>query len=106
MSLPRWKPDLIVTKDPDAELDYGFGWTEWLADVPAGEDPDTISSSSWIVSGADSELSDADATHDETTTTVWLSGGTVGITYTVTNRIVTAGGRTEDRSMQIRIVEK
>jgi len=41
---------------------------------------------------------------DSSTTTVariWLSGGVVGMRYTVTNRITTEGGRTEERSLVI-----
>jgi hypothetical protein len=32
---------------------------------------------------------------------VWLSGGTVGERYTVTTRITTSAGRTDDRSIEI-----
>ena len=41
---------------------------------------------------------------DTSTTTaaiIWLSGGTLGSTYTVTNRIFTVGNRQEDRSLII-----
>jgi hypothetical protein len=41
-----------------------------------------------------------DSTEATTTAvTVWLSGGTEGVTYTVTCHIVTAAGREEDRTM-------
>jgi len=41
-----------------------------------------------------------------TSATVWLSGGTAGQSYIVTNRITTAAGRTEDRSFTIRVEER
>lgn len=41
-----------------------------------------------------------------TTATVWVSGGTVGQEYGGTNRIVTAGGRTEEETFYFVIVEK
>jgi hypothetical protein len=82
----------MFIKDPDAVLDYGFDWSDWL-------DGDTISTSSWTIAPATlTKKSDSLTT---TTTTIWLSGGTVDVVYTVTNRIVTAGGRTEDRSFEI-----
>jgi hypothetical protein len=81
-----------VLKDPDAVLDYSINWAPWLG-------TDTISTSTWIVSGPDSAMvvdSDSEST---TVTTVWLSGGTLGLSYTVTNRVVTTAGRTDDRSI-------
>jgi len=85
------------TKDADAVLDYTIDWGstgDWLGS-------DTISSSTWT---ADSGITIDSSTNTTTTTTVWLSGGTAGATYTVTNRIVTVAGRTEDRDLQILIL--
>ena len=45
-------------------------------------------------------------THTATKATVWLSGGQAGATYTVTNRIVTTGGRTDDRSIAIKVEDR
>jgi hypothetical protein len=81
------------TKDPDAILDYTFDWSEWLG-------TDTISTSAFTLTSGLTKDSDSKTT---TTTTIWLSGGTSGSTYLVTNRIVTAGGRTEDRSIMIEV---
>jgi hypothetical protein len=40
-------------------------------------------------------------------TTVWLAGGTIAaVPWMVTNRITTAGGRTEDRSFLLTIRER
>jgi hypothetical protein len=81
------------TKDPDAILDYTFDWSEWLG-------TDTISTSTFTLTSGITKDSDSKTT---TTTTIWLSGGTSGSTYLVTNRIVTVGGRTEDRSIMIEV---
>lgn len=86
------------TKDPNSVLDYQRDWSDWLATVD-----DTIATSTWIVppgltKGAESKT--------DTTATVWLSGGTVGTSYDVTNRITTAGGRTDDRTFRISIRER
>jgi hypothetical protein len=81
------------TKDPNALLDYTIDWTDWL-------DGDTIASSSWT---PDAGLTATAPSHTTTAATTWLSGGTVGATYRVTNRITTAAGRTDDRSLYITI---
>jgi hypothetical protein len=86
----------LFYKDPDAKLDYGFDWATWLGS-------DTISSSSWTVDAGLTQVSD---TNDTTTTTVWLEGGTVGVSYKAVNRIVTVGGREEDRTLWIVVQER
>ena len=83
-------------KDPDAVLDYQINWATYLASG------DTISTSTWVVPTGITKDSDTNAT---TTTTIWISGGTAGTTYTFTNRIVTASGRTDDRSIVIQVQE-
>ena len=83
-------------KDPDATLDYIIDWSEWL-------DTDTISTSTWTVPTGLTNVSDSNTT---TTATIWLSGGTAGQRYTVSNRIVTAAGRTEDRSITIKVRQR
>lgn len=85
------------TKDPDDVLDYSFDWTAWMATS------ETISTSTWIPSPGIVVNSTANTT---LVATVWLSGGTAGIPYTVTNRIVTNQGRTVDRTMTIRVTNK
>lgn len=84
------------TKDPDAVLDYRWDWSDWL-------DEDTISSSDWVL--PDGIVEDS-STHTGTTTTIFLSGGTVGTTYSVINRITTAAGRIDDRTAKFKVREK
>ena len=83
-------------KDPDAILDYINDWSDWL-------DGDTISTSTWT---AEEGITVVSSTESNTTSTVWLSGGSVGTMYLVTNRIVTTAGRTDDRSIHIRIIQR
>ena len=64
-------------------------------------DGDTISTSTWE---ADSGITIGSDSNDTTTATVWLSGGTSGDTYIVTNRIVTAGGRTKEAYMKVQVI--
>lgn len=83
-------------KDPDEVLDYQIDWSPRLGE-------DTIASSTWIVPTGISQDSDS---HDTMKTTIWLSGGTTDESYTLTNRIVTNGGRTMDQSVKIKIKVK
>ena len=78
-----------ISKDPDAVLDYSVNWSHWL-------DGDEIATSTWIVPDG---LTQATDTFTKTLATVWISGGTADVEYTVTNRITTVAGRTDDRSM-------
>ena len=87
----------IFTKDPDADLDYEVNWTAWLGE-------DELVASSW-------ELVDGDVVIDSSSFTdkvarVWLSGGTASTSAMVTNRITTAGGRTDDRTITINVRER
>lgn len=86
----------VFSRDPDSVLDYLIDWTAWL-------DTDTIATSTWIVPDGITKASDS---HTATTTTIWLSGGTAGTGYPITNRITTAGGRTDDRTIRVRVVEQ
>lgn len=88
------------SKDPDSDLDYQVNWTAWL-----GED-ETITTSTWVVpDGLTVGTSSKAPSHDGTTATVWLSGGTIGARYDVVNRITTNQGRTEDRTLKLYITE-
>lgn len=81
-------------KDPDAVLDYSVDWSKWLAG-------DQIETSTWFVSDPTIEV--ANDSNTATRTTVWISGGRAGESYTVTNRVATSGGRTDDRSFGIQV---
>jgi hypothetical protein len=83
-------------KDPDETLDYSVDWTSWL-------DGDSIATSTWIIPVGITKNSD---TSTGTGTTIWLSGGTTGQTYRITNRVLTVGGRTSDQSLVVRMVDK
>lgn len=81
-------------KDPTAILDYTVDWQDWLQ---TGE---TIQTSTWI---APSGITINDDSNSSSSATVWLSGGTKGKTYRVTNRIVTNQGRDNPRSIFIHV---
>lgn len=83
-------------KDPEAVLDYVVDWEDWL-------DGDTISTSTWTVPTGITKDSDSNST---TTTTIWLSGGTVATRYALVNHIVTAAGREDDRTICVVVKQK
>ncbi len=84
-------------KDPDAVLDYQWNWATWL---PTG---DTIASATVT---AETGLTVDSDSNTATVVTAWLSGGTVGESYGVTCRVVTADGRTDDRTITIIVQEQ
>jgi len=85
-------------KDPDEILDYEL---DWASRLPEG---DTISTSTWIITGT-GLVKDSDS-HGDDSTTVWLSAGTLGTKYVLTNRVVTTGGRTMDQSVNLSVKAK
>lgn len=83
-----------IQKDPDSTAQYDVEWADYLG-------ADTLSTSSWVVPTG---LTQADGgSISGTITRVKLSGGTVGCDYLVTNRVVTVGGITEDRSFLVQV---
>lgn len=98
--IPSMKP-----KDPDAVLPYQIDWSEWLGATA------TIVTSSWSIAGADDALELGTGSYDDLiavdgkSTTVWLSAGTLGKWYTVTNHVETdeTPPREDDRSFRLLI---
>ena len=84
-------------KDPAAVLDYRLDWSPWLAE---GE---TITASTMT---AATGISMDSQTHDATTATVWLSGGTLGQQYAVTNHITTSAGRQDERTFTVTLRDR
>lgn len=106
------------SKDPDEILDYDLDWT-WrlyskaeLALAQAQQDAgqpvtivpaDTILTSTYTLPVGIVANSTSNTT---TSTKVWISGGVEGASYLVQNEIVTAGGRTMDQSLKLKIKSK
>jgi len=74
-----------IQQTPTELLDWTINW------ATRGLGNDTIASSAWALSSTDSTLGSHSQT--TTTTTTWLTGGIPGNVYTITNTIVTSGGR-------------
>lgn len=86
-------------KDPDEVLDYRIDWTARL-------DTDSIVASTWVISGTDAALDEDSNLFSADLTTIWLSGGTVGVKYLLTNHITTAGGRQMDQTVALKVKVK
>lgn len=83
----------VPDKDPDEVLDYRIDWSGRL-------DGDTISASTWAVPVG---ITQDSASNTTTSATIWLSGGTSGEQYTLTNRVTTTGGRTLEQKITLRV---
>lgn len=87
----------VFVKDPNATLDFACDWSAWL------QEDETIVTSEWLppdgITAATESVTGGKAI-------VWLSGGTVGESYQVTNRITTSAGRIDDRTMTIRVRQR
>jgi hypothetical protein len=89
-------PIAVFIKDPDAILDYALNWTKWL-------EGDTIQTGTWTIDAGPTIQSQ---NVSGGIVTMWLSGGVDGTSYIARCRIVTVGGRTEDRTIQIQVRER
>lgn len=89
-------PIYTFSKDPNAVLDYTLDWKVWLGD-------DTIVTSTWTVPGG---LTNTGVTFSSTTSTIWLSGGVSGTSYSVYCQITTAAGRTEKRTFKLNVLDR
>lgn len=85
-------------KDPNATLDYTFDWSLWLTPIA-----DTITSVTWVLT---SGLTQVSASNTTTTATAFISGGALDAVEELTCRITTAGGRIDDRTIQLNIINR
>jgi hypothetical protein len=89
---------LVLTQTTTEILDWTINW------ATRGLGTDTIATSTWAISPSGLTDASPSPTFTNTTTTVWLSGGTAGTFYTITNTITTAGGREMQESFIINCI--
>lgn len=87
-------PAVWPRKDSADVLDYTVSFAAFL-------DDDTITSHEVTRSGDDTALQIDSSTHGDHLVVVWLSGGTDGVVYTITIKVVTVGGRTIERDVRL-----
>lgn len=89
----------LDAKDPDERVDYGINWRF--------RDDDEIVSSTWTVQTGLTKVADPVTgivdPFTSTSTTVWVTGGTAGSSYTALNRITTLKGRIRDKTITISV---
>jgi hypothetical protein len=83
-------------KDPDAEKPYELDWSDRILD-------DVITESEFEVAEG---LTKGNTFFTNAVTTVWLSGGSEGQSYVITNRIRTQGGLRDVQSVKLKIKAK
>lgn len=93
----------VRLKDPQETIDYAFDWSDFLA---SGE---TISASTWSIAPASTAagalaLGTLASTTD--TTAAFVTSGTVGVVYRLTNKITTNQTRIAERSVIVRVEER
>jgi hypothetical protein len=94
----------VPLKDPDEVTDFSVDWNRSAASAADGTGylaaGETVTVSTWSVPTGLSKGTDSKTT---TTTTVWLSGGTLGEDYDVVNHITTSQGRQADKTVRVKI---
>lgn len=81
-------------KNPNEAIRYGFDWVDWL-------EAETIATSAWSFDVVG--LTTDTETSDTTSSAIKLSGGDVGIVYTVTNTVTTNTGQIKEECFKITI---
>jgi hypothetical protein len=88
----------IFLKDPAAVIDYAVDWqTEYLA----GQ---TIIASDWSVAPAETGgIMVVAASHDAGRSQAMVGGGRHGAVYRLRNRVTFSDGRSDERSLDLRV---
>ena len=91
----------IKLRDPDSTLDYTIEWADW---IPPG---DSLASVSMSCSPTPTIISSTTPPAvSGTRVVVWLTGGVAGTVYSLLCRVTTTGGRTDERTVQVRTVSR
>lgn len=85
-------------KDPDAILDYGWDWTDWLDE---GDSIDTV-----VVTVPAGLTLVGNASHADGIVTAWISGGVIDKSYVIGCKITTVANRVDERSIQLNVVNR
>ena len=89
----------IFLKDPAAVIDYAV---DWQAAYLAGQ---SVVESVWaVVPGGG--LAVAASSHDAGRSTATLTGGVAGCVYRLTNSVTFSDGRSDERSLDVRVEDR
>jgi len=98
--------DEVVQMDPDAVLPFAIEYSDWLTEESDSFDTGLTPSITVDPTGSLEVLSDPAPLYSGTQVVWWMQSGTAGTTYDVTVRITTAGGRVDDRTVGVAVVER
>ena len=92
----------LLLKDPQAVLDYAIDWgIDYLG---AG---DILTASSWSVEPDEAGgVQVVGSSVGDTVSTVQVTGGSSGRIYRLSNQVTTLNGRTDDRSIVLRVEKR
>ena len=92
----------LLLKDPAAVLDYAIDWgADYLGDG------DLISQSDWSVDPEEpGGIAVVSNDFDDAISSVQAGGGIAGRLYRLSNRVVTQAGRTDERSIVLRVEKR
>lgn len=92
----------LLLKDPASVLDYAIDWgTQYLSDE------DTLAQSSWSVDPDEpGGVAIVGSDLGERISTVNVSGGIPGRLYRLSNQVATQSGRTDERSIVLRVEKR
>lgn len=90
---------VLPAKDPNEVVDYELDWARYRL-----EEGETITDSDFTVVAGTVVIDSKDEVAG--VTKVWLSGGTVGESCQILNRITTSAGRIYDQTAKLRIRTK
>ncbi|WP_200844364.1 hypothetical protein [Rhizobium sp. 18065] len=87
----------VITKAPADRLDYDFDFARWMPS------DDRINSATATIAGSTAEVDQVDTS--DALARVWISGGALNETGTVTVTIATLIGRTKQVTAKLQIKE-
>lgn len=92
----------LLLKDPGAVLDYVIDWgVEYLAEG------DLLAESSWSVDPDEPDgVAIVGSNFTDRLSSVQAGGGIAGRLYRLSNRVVTDSGRTDERSIVLRVEKR
>jgi hypothetical protein len=87
-------------KDPQSRVDYAIDWAGYL-------DGQVVAESAWSVTPAEAGgVAVEAAAFDLARTAATLSAGVTGHVYTVSNRVTFSDGRSDERSITLRVEQR
>ena len=92
----------FLLKDPEASLDYAIDWGAQYLD-----EGDLLADSSWSVDPDEpGGVSVAGSSFSDRISTVQAAGGIAGRLYRLANQVTTVSGRTDERSIVLRVEKR